>query len=168
MNGRILLPIVLLLMGAYTSISFVVDSWEGRLCWDSSGTYVRLPLATALRGAVGALAARMDLLDLVVLTAFIWPIAALLLVKRSIVGLAAVLLTSLPFAFTVYSQVAIGVQDYCTKDSMAELGFAVAQLLVIPATILVLLVVGLFDRISVRFAVYRATRRFARAGRGRL
>ena len=172
MNWRMILAIVLFLAGAYTSVSFVVDSWEGRLCWDGSGTYVRLPYITALRGAFGALVARMSshspfaaLFELLVLTAFVWPLAALLILNRAIIVLSAVLLTLLPFAFIVHGQITFGVEQYCKNNGMAELGFAVIQLLVIPITLLMILATYLADRLSVRFAAYRATRSNAPYGR---
>jgi hypothetical protein len=173
MNGRVKLAILLFLLGGYTSVSFIVDSWEGRLCWDSSGTYVRLPYMTALRGAIDALGARMSslssfstLLELLVLTAFVWPIAALLILNRGSIVLGAALLTLLPFALNVRDQIAFGIQQYCTNDGMAELGFGVLQFLVISITILMLLAMPLADRIAVRVAATRATRHPERSRRG--
>jgi hypothetical protein len=171
MNWRIILAMLLFLAGAYTSVSFMVDSWQGRLCWDVyGGNYTRLPFATALRGATSNLFALVQsrpftaVLELGVLTAFVWPISAALILNRAIVVLNAVLLTLLPFAINVHAQVTFGVEQYCTKDGLAELGFVVMQILVIPITILVIISVCLVDQISIRFAAYRATRRIAPSG----
>ena len=172
MNWRIILAMLLFLAGAYTSVSFMVDSWQGRLCWDVyGGNYTRLPFATALRGPTSNLFALVQsrpftaVLELGVLTAFVWPISAALILNRAIVVLNAVLLTLLPFAINVHAQFTFGVEQYCTKNGMAELGFAVIQILIITITIVVIVSVRLADQISVQFAAYRATRRIASSGR---
>lgn len=164
MSWRIILAIVLFAAGAYTSIGFLIDSWEGRLCWElGSGTYVRLPYWTSLSKAVGALVERVSRspftasFELLVMTAFLWPIAALLLSRRIVLALAAALVILLPFALILYDQTAFGFALYCNNDGMAELGFAIMQLLVIPATILVLLAAHLIDRIEAGATFWRAS-----------
>ena len=165
MSWRAGLAVMLCLAGAYTSISFLVDSWEGHLCWDSGSTYVRLPWITAFHGATDSLIARINwhspvaaLFELLVLTAFIWPIAALLILDRAVFVISAALLALFPFALNAHDQVTFGVQQFCTNDGMDAIGFTVIQILVILLTMLIFLTAHLADRIGVWFAVRGLTR----------
>lgn len=127
---------VLLIGGAYTALSFYVDSWEGHRCWmRGDAVYDRLPFITALQGAIGAASARAAsrpfsaAIELAMFTAFLWPVGAVWLARGWIIPTISALLICIPFAITLHTQVNFGISAYCNDSGMNEVGFLVMQLL---------------------------------------
>jgi hypothetical protein len=95
MTWRIPFAALLFAAGAYTSVSNFVDSWEGGICWlRGDANYVRLPLVTAFLGAGHALLAKAPtkpfstIVEFLALTAFLWPVAAVLLANGRMIAIA--------------------------------------------------------------------------------
>ena len=129
---------VLLAAGAYTSISFFVDSWEGRPCWILGyPTYVRLPFASALLGAISAALNKAHaqpfsaIMEFLGLTAFLWAGGAVWIARGIVIPLIALLIIGVPLALTVYDQVNFGIDLFCDGHGMTEFGHGVIQLFIV-------------------------------------
>lgn len=123
------LTLLVLLAGAYTSVSFFADSWEGARCWIFGGNY-DVPFDVALSGAIEALKARIQssptvaALEILCHTAFIWPVAAILISNRPIILAIGLVLTLMPFALLVHQPT-----DFC-DGGMNAFGLAAMQLFI--------------------------------------
>lgn len=140
MTWRTPFAALLFAAGAYTAVSDLVDSWEGGICWLRGDTnYVRLPFVTAFLGAAHALLGKAPtkpfsmIVDLLILTAFLWPVAAVLIADRRVISISilAGLLTLVPFGITVHGQMLFGIETFCDGNGMAAFGSAVLQLFIV-------------------------------------
>jgi hypothetical protein len=97
--------------------------------------YDRLTFITALLGALSAALARAAtrpfsaIIDLAMLTAFLWPVVAVWLARGWIIPIISLLLICIPLAISVHTQVNFGISAYCDGSGMSEVGFFVMQLL---------------------------------------
>ena len=136
-HTRKVLAVLLLLIGAYTSMRFFVDQWEGARCWQL-GTAVddRLPFAAALLSATGALIRQTAtrpgnaLAELLGLTAFLWSALAVLAARGPFIPILATIVILFPFAILLHDQLTVGFAAFCDGHGEAAFGFGVLQLFV--------------------------------------
>ena len=137
MSWRATFALLLFLVAAYTSVSVFVDSWEGRQCWLDGGNYARLPFATAFRGALDALSttARSSTFkaafEILSLTSFIWPLAAILISRNKIIPFSGLVLVLIPFFLLMHDRIYFGFNTFCDGNGMAAVGFAGMQLFIV-------------------------------------
>lgn len=150
MSIKIPSAIILFLSGAYVSINFFVNDWEGRYCWDSGGPvgYTRLPFFSALHSAWRALLYDISnnlsfrtLLLVIILASFLLPILAALIFSKPTIVIFATLVTIVPLAITLYYQIKFGFDIYCDQHGDMSLGFAAMQILIIfPAGVILIII----------------------------
>ncbi len=147
MARRVVFGLILFAMVFYDSISLLVDEWEGRLCWDlGSPEYVRLPFASALRGAWDHLLKQMNsdpavsFLVVPMQAAFLLPALAVSIAPRRLVTITAFLAIALPFALTIYEKITLGLDPWCDGHGGEAIGAAAIEFLfVLPLGLIVLL-----------------------------
>jgi hypothetical protein len=135
MIGRIAFATLLFAMGAFSSIVAFVATWVSTLCFEwGMSQFDGMSFGAALRGAWSA-----STLDIIQLTAFVWPVAAALRANSRVIVILAFILTAFPFAILFEQEVRFGFRSFCPTG---VLWFFVQFCVVLPAGVVLFLLAG--------------------------